>query len=177
MTYSFYDGTVPHFKASLASLSAIIKAGEKYAAEKSIPADDILAWRLTDDMLPFSFQVQMVTDVAMKFIARVNDEPVEEWSTDFKTVADLHARIEAAEKWIAKADPATFEKRADATVQLQLGPKITKEVPAKGWVECYGMPNLFFHLMTAYSILRAKGVDVGKILFITPFTTSWFTIP
>lgn len=177
MTYSFYDGSVPYFKAGLASLSTILKHAEKHAAEKSIPADDILAWRLTDDMLPLTFQVQMVTDVAMKFIARVQDEPIEEWSTDFKTVADLHARIEAAEKWLAKADPATFEKRADATVTLQMGPKITKELPAKGWVESFGMPNMFFHLMTAYSILRLKGVELGKVPYITPFTTPWFTVP
>lgn len=175
MTFSFYDGTIPLFKAALASLSTILKEGEKYAAEKSIPADDILSWSLADDMLPLSFQVRMVTDVAMKFVARVHNEPFEEWSTDFKTVADLHARIADAEKWIAKADRATFEKRTDDTVALQMGPN-TKELPARGWAESFGLPNLFFHLTTAYSILRAKGVQLGKAHYITPFTTPWFTL-
>ena len=177
MSYSFYESTVPSLKACLESLRAILKEGEKHAASKSIPVDDIVAWRLVDDMLPLSFQVQMVTDIAMKFVARVNEEPMEQWSTEFKTVADLYARIDAAEAWLGKAKEETLAKRANETVELQMGPKIKKELPAKGWWAAYGEPNLYFHLTTAYTILRSKGVPLGKMNYIAPFTTGWFTVP
>lgn len=175
MPYTFYDGAVTPMKASLTSLTDILKKGEAYAAEKSIPESDVLAWTLADDMLPLSFQVQMVCDVAVKLVARVHDEAPLEWAyTDLKTFADCHSRIAEAEKWIAKADKETFEKRVDAIVKLQMGPQITKEVPAQGWLALYGIPNVFFHLTTTYLILRSKGVQIGKMDFITPFATGWF---
>lgn len=178
MPYTFYDGSVGPTKASLTSLTALLKKGEAYAAEKSIPESEVLAWTLAPDMLPLAFQVQMVCDVAMKLVARVHDETPVDWShNDLKTFADLYARIAEAEKWIAKADKDTFEKRVDEIVKLQLGPEITKEVPAKGWFALYGLPNVFFHLTAAYSILRNKGVQLGKMDFIAPFTTGWVTIP
>lgn len=177
MTYTFYDGTVPLFKEALESLRAIIKEGEKYAAEKSLPADDILNWRLAEDMLPFAFQIHMTADVAVKLVARVQDEAPEEWAyTDIKTLADAYARIDTAEKRLAAANRETFEKRTDATVTLQMGPHIKKDVAARGWAECYGLPNVFFHLTTAYAILRSKGVPLSKVNYITPFTKPWFQL-
>lgn len=177
MPFTLYDGSVPHLKASVATITALLKEAEKHAAEKSLPADEPLSWRLADDMLPLAFQVHMVTDVAMKLVARVQGEDPVEWAyTDLKTFADTYARIEAAEKWIAKADPATFEKRTDEIVPLQMGP-VKKELKARGWVECYGLPNLFFHLTTAYGILRAKGLPLGKKEFIGPFAAPWISFP
>lgn len=176
MPYSLYDGSVPLLKAALTSLTTILKAGEKHAAEKSIPADDVLTWRLADDMLPLAFQVHMTTDVASKLVARVHGEAPAEWdAADLKTFADAYARVEAAEQWVAKADRETFEKRVDENVTLQLGPQIKKEIPARGWVESYGLPNAFFHLTTAYAILRARGVELGKMDYISPFVSPWFS--
>lgn len=173
MPFNFYEASTAPMKNGLTSLTAVLKKGEAYAAEKSIPEADVLAWTLAEDMLPLSFQVHIVCDVAMKLVARVQGEEPLQWAhTDIKTFADCHARIAVADGWLAKADKEIFEKRVDDIVKLPLGP-VTKEVPAQGWFALYGLPNVFFHLTTAYAILRHKGVALGKRDFITPFAAGW----
>ncbi|SPO01156.1 uncharacterized protein DNG_03903 [Cephalotrichum gorgonifer] len=176
MGYSFYEGTVPHFKGALASLNSILKKAEEYAAEKSIATEDILSWRLADDMLPFSFQAYMVIDTTRKLLARVNgEEPVALDKDSFNSFAAIYNYIAETEKALATADPAVFEARSDVTVTIGMGQGNSIEAPAKGWAALYGLPNVFFHLTTAYAILRNKGVPLGKRDYVGAFVAPWIS--
>ncbi|KAK2008710.1 hypothetical protein LZ32DRAFT_661884 [Colletotrichum eremochloae] len=170
MAYTFYDGTVPLLLPGLKALLNLLTKAEAYAAEKSIDPASILGWKLADDMLPFSFQFFVATDCAMKIVARVQGTEPLAWGRDFAGLGDLRKRVEEAIAIVEKADPKTFEARPDALVPLGLGPgKGEIQVPARDYVVAYGMPNFFFHIQTAYCILRAKGLELGKMDYLTPF--------
>ncbi|GKT52243.1 uncharacterized protein ColSpa_12424 [Colletotrichum spaethianum] len=170
MTYTLYDASVPLLLAGLNTLLNLLTKAEEYAAEKSIDAAQILDWKLAEDMLPFSFQYHVATDSAMKIITRVQGTDPEVFGKDFAGIADLRKRVEHTIALVKAADPKTFEARTDALVPLGLGfGKGEMQIRARDYLVAYGMPNFFFHIQTAYSILRAKGVQLGKGDYLGPF--------
>jgi len=173
MSYTFYDATVPLLQASLTALTGILKKIEAHATAQSIPLTDVANWRLAEDMLPLTFQVHIVTDTTMKLVARVQGEEPVQWSKDdLATLEACHARIAEAQKWVDKADKATFEKNPDTEVTMAL-PQKSVTLPAKGYAEGYSLPNIFFHLNMAYAIGRNKGVQLGKMDYLVPFIGKW----
>ncbi|OHE91101.1 hypothetical protein CORC01_13583 [Colletotrichum orchidophilum] len=170
MAYTLYDATVPLLLAGLNSLLNIVAKAEEYAAEKSIDAKEILDWKLADDMLPFTFQYFVASDCAIKIIARVQGTEPEALGREFASLGELRQRVEHAITVVKAADPKTFEARTDALVPLGLGyGKGEVQIKARDYLVAYGMPNFFFHVSTAYDILRSKGVQLGKSDYITPF--------
>ncbi|KAK1499616.1 hypothetical protein CCUS01_00342 [Colletotrichum cuscutae] len=171
MAYTLYDASVPLLLAGLNSLLNIITKAEEYAKEKSIDAKEILDWKLADDMLPFSFQFFVVADCAIKIVARVQGTEPEALGREFASLDDLRQRVEHTITIVKAADPKTFEARTDALVPLGLGfGKGEVQIKARDYLVAYGMPNFFFHISTAYGILRAKGVQIGKGDYLTPFS-------
>ncbi|EFQ36269.1 hypothetical protein CGRA01v4_14993 [Colletotrichum graminicola] len=172
MTYNLHDATVPLLLAGLKTLLNLLSKAEAYAAEKSIAADSILGWKLADniDMLPFSFQYFVAADCAMKIVTRVQGTEPLAWGKDFAGLGDLRKRVEETIALVEAADPKTFEARTDALVPLGLGSgKGEMQIRARDYVVAFGMPNFFFHIQTAYCILRAKGLELGKSDYLTPF--------
>ncbi|KAK1625045.1 hypothetical protein BDP81DRAFT_452988 [Colletotrichum phormii] len=170
MTYTLYDASVPLLLAGLNSLLTIVAKAEAYATEKSIDPKEILDWKLADDMLPFSFQYFVAADCAIKIVARVQGTEPEALGRDFASLGDLRQRVEHALAIVKAADPKTFEARTDALVPLGLGfGKGEMQIKARDYLVAYGMPNFFFHISTAYGILRSKGVQLGKGDYLTPF--------
>ncbi|KAK1569685.1 uncharacterized protein LY79DRAFT_674518 [Colletotrichum navitas] len=172
MTYTLHDATVPLLLSGLKTLLNLLSKAEAYAAEKSIEADSILQWKLADniDMFPFSFQYFVATDSAMKIVSRVQGTEPLAWGKDFAGLGELRKRVEETIALVESADPKTFEARTDALVPLGLGfGKGEMQIRARDYVVAYGMPNFFFHIQTAYCILRAKGLDLGKGDYLNPF--------
>ncbi|OLN90157.1 hypothetical protein CCHL11_09801 [Colletotrichum chlorophyti] len=170
MTYTLHDATVPLLLAGLNTLLNLLTKAEAYAAEKSIDIKDVLQWKLAEDMLPFSFQYHVATDCAMKIVARVQGSDPEAFEYKFESAADLRSRVEHTIALVKAADPKTFEERTDALVPLGLGfGKGEMQIKARDYIVAYGMPNFFFHIQAAYSILRMKGVQLGKGDYLGPF--------
>ncbi|KAK1985764.1 hypothetical protein LZ30DRAFT_583502 [Colletotrichum cereale] len=170
MTYTLHDATVPLLLAGLKTLDGLLAKAEAYAAEKSIDAASILEWKIAEDMLPFSFQYHIATDSAMKIVARVQGTDPVAFSREFAGLGELRKRVEETVAIVEAADPKTFEARTDALVPLGLGfGKGEMQIRARDYVVAYGMPNFFFHIQTAYCILRAKGVQLGKNDYLSPF--------
>ncbi|GJC85456.1 hypothetical protein ColLi_08294 [Colletotrichum liriopes] len=170
MTYTLHDATVPLLLAGLNTLLNLLTKAEAHAAEKSFDAAQVLGWKLAEDMLPFAVQYFIATDSALKIVARVQGTEPEVLGKEFAGLADLRERVEHAISRVKAADPATFEARTDALVPLGLGfGKGEMQIRARDYVVAYGMPNFFFHVQTAYSILRAKGVQLGKADYLDPF--------
>ncbi|WQF89260.1 hypothetical protein CDEST_14274 [Colletotrichum destructivum] len=170
MTYTLYDASVPLLLAGLNTLLGLLTKAEAYAADKAISADDVLGWKLAEDMLPFSVQYYIATDCAIKIVARVQGTEPEALGREFKSIADLRQRVEYTIALVKAADPKTFEARTDALVPLGLGfGQGEMQIRARDYLVAYGMPNFFFHLQTAYSILRAKGIQLGKADYLGPF--------
>ncbi|KAM0265615.1 hypothetical protein ACHAQJ_000048 [Trichoderma viride] len=164
MSYSLYDATVPLAQNALKSLTTILKTGE--AAPN---AASLLAAQIYPDMLALSFQVKMVTDFSTKVVARLQGVEPHVWEGDIATFADCYTRIAKAEEIVAAADKDLINQRQNELVSLGMGSKGTFEMPGVHYVNGHFLPNLFFHLTTAYGILRKEGVPLGKQQYLLSF--------
>lgn len=164
MSYSLYDASVSLAKNALVALTNILKTGE--AAPNSA---SFLAARIHPDMLPLSFQIKMVTDLSTKIVTRLSGVEPHTWEGEVETFADCYARIAKAEEILATADRELINQRQNETVPVGMGSAGTFQMSGANYVNGYVLPNLFFHLTTAYDILRKEGVPVGKQNYITPF--------
>lgn len=165
MALSLYDISVPVFLRALRNLSANLEKGRAYADENGIPHKDLLEARLIADMLPLTGQIQRASDSAKLAAVRVGQVAPVAMADNEVTFDDLQARITKTADFL-KAVPATaMDGREGASVVLKLG---GNEVPftSESYLLGFALPNFFFHVTTAYAILRHKGVPLGKPDFL-----------
>ncbi|KAK3368699.1 hypothetical protein B0H63DRAFT_80189 [Podospora didyma] len=161
---------IPTFTSGLNTLSHILSVAEAHAKANGLDADaEYPSASLTEDMRPLSFQVQNATSTVRRTLARLTGTPEPVWEDKEVTLADLRARIAKAHALLKEADAAAVNARAEQTVDLPLGPTAVIKLSAQDSALKQGIPNFFFHLQTAYAILRLKGVPIGKKDYITSF--------
>ncbi|KAL4757693.1 DUF1993 domain-containing protein [Aspergillus foveolatus] len=159
---------VTPFIQGLKALTAILKKGEEHAKANNIPPEDLVNASLIADMKPLSFQVFITTNTAVKLVSRATFvEPPAQSDTD-KTFDDFYKRIDEALAVLEKADPQAIAANEGKTFKAPLGPTESEFTP-ESYTNGYAVPNFFFHLVTAYDILRAKGVPVGKMDYLKDF--------
>ncbi len=154
--------SVPVFKQMLGGLGDVLTKAEAHAAAKKIDPSVLLQARLYPDMFALGQQVQVACDFAASVSARL--AAVEVPTFDFKadSFADLHARIGAITTFISGLNPAAFEGSAARDIVLRPGTPKEKHLNGQAYLSNYGMPQFFFHVTTAYAVLRHNGVEVGK---------------
>jgi uncharacterized protein len=165
MTSPLYSVTIPAFIRGFHNLSAILEKARTFADENGIADSELLEARLIDDMAPLTRQVQMVTGTAKGVAVRVGQVENAVWADDEVSFDDLQARVTKAIAFLKAASADGFEGREDAAVTLQTP---SGDFPFTGstYVYGYAIPNFYFHLTTAYAILRTKGVPLGKLDFL-----------
>ena len=163
MTTSYmYKTSVPVFKQLLTSLSAILTKAEAYAAGKKFEPAVLLNARLYPDMFPLIRQVQVAADFAKSVSARLAGVEVPAYEDNEQTFADLQARIARTLAFIESLTPAQFEGSETRDIVLRPGTPKEKKMIGHNYLINYGLPQFFFHVTTAYAILRHNGLDVGK---------------
>lgn len=165
MSLSLYDVTVPAFIHSLTALKALLDKGRAFADEQGIPHEELLGARLFEDMHPLVYQVQRASDSAKFTVARVGEVEAPAMADDEASFADLGARIDRTIDFLKTVSPDCMDGRDDATVELKT-PTRTLAFTGLSYVLHFALPNFYFHVTTAYDILRHKGVPVGKRDFI-----------
>ena len=166
MALGMYAASVPIFQRSLGALSKILDKGSAWAVAKKVDEAVLGATRLTPDMLPFSRQVQFVCRFAEESTARLAGvEAPKAPENAEKTLAELRARIEAVLAYLKGFSAAQVDGSEDREIVLTMG---GKPMPLSGQNYLLGfvMPNFYFHMTTAYAILRQAGVEVGKRDFL-----------
>ncbi|KAK4188594.1 hypothetical protein QBC35DRAFT_495881 [Podospora australis] len=160
---------INYFSKGLSTLQHILQKAEEHAASQGKDATaEFIDAKLIDDMKPLTFQVQNSTSTVRKTLYRLQGQEDQPWEDNEKTFADLYARVEKARKLIQDADQGKIDELADSEVDLPLGPTTLKTTARESALN-QGIPNFSFHLITAYAILRSKGVPVGKRDFIGSF--------
>jgi uncharacterized protein len=158
---SMYALTVPPFTQMLNNLLRILDKAEANAAERKIPAEVLVSARLAPDMYPLSFQIQSATDRTKFTLARLSGRTAPSWADDEKTFDELRARIRKALDYIAEFQPADVDGTEDKPLTLKVrGEEVT--VPAQEHLLLNALPQFYFHVTTAYAILRHNGVPIGK---------------
>jgi len=165
MATELHDLTVPVFVRGLRALSGILEKGCTFADEKGLPHGDLIEARLFEDMSPLPAQIQRASDSAKNALIRLgglDPFPLEDNESSFD---ELQTRITRTIDFLESVDPAAINGKEDADVVLQT-PR--GEVPFKGrdYVLGFALPNFYFHVTTAYDILRHKGVPVGKLDYL-----------
>ena len=165
MSISMYQASAPRFANILKNLSAILEKAQAHAEAKKIDPLVLLESRLYPDMFPLVRQVQIVSDNAKGAVARLAGVEVPKYEDTEETIADLRARLAKTIDFVESIKPAQIDGSEANDIHLKLGPR---EVTWKGmqYLLGFALPNFYFHVVTAYDILRHNGVEVGKRDFI-----------
>lgn len=168
MTLSVYDVTVPVFLRAFDNLQAILDKGIAFAESEGIDPNSLVETRLFADMAPLSGQIQRASDTAKLCAARLTGVTPPSFPDEETTFAELKARIEKTVAFLKSVPPEAFEGAETRTVTLKTRTSET-HFEGKDYVLKHALPNFFFHVTTAYAILRHKGVPIGKKDYLGAF--------
>jgi hypothetical protein len=157
--------SIPVMIHNLKNLAAILKKGADHAKARGIEPDVLINARLAPDMFPLVRQVQIATDSAKGAAARLAGVDVPSFPDTEKSFPELQARVARTIAFLKSVKPAQLEDADQRDIQLQLrmgSVGFDGESYLVGWA----LPNFYFHVTTAYNILRHNGVDLGKWDFL-----------
>jgi uncharacterized protein len=160
MQTSVYDVTTGQFIRSLTALQAILSKASQFADQKRIAPEVLLGSRLAPDQFPLSRQIQMVCDNAKLCSARLTGAEAPKHDDKEQTLPEFLARIDSTLAFLQTLQPEQYEKFADKQIKFPWNPGVY--LTGRDYVAQYALPNFYFHLTTAYAILRHNGLDVGK---------------
>ena len=165
MKISMYQASAPRFANSLRNLSAILDKAQTHAEARKIDPVVLTTSRLYPDMFALARQVQIACDNAKGAVARLAGVDVPKHDDTEQSFAELKARIAKTIAFIETLKPAQIDGSEDRDISLKLGPR---EVQWKGmqYLLGFALPNFYFHVVTAYGILRHNGVELAKRDFI-----------
>lgn len=162
MSITMYAASVPVFTQMLGSLSALLHKAEAHADQRKIDADALLHARLFPDMFPLRRQVQIACDFARGVSARLAGAEVPTSPDTEQSFSDLQALIAKTQKFIETLSPSQFEKSESREVVTRPGTPKERRFTGQAYLLSYGLPQFFFHITTAYALLRHNGVELGK---------------
>lgn len=165
MTISMYTASVPSFIHALKNLIDIIEKGAAHAAEKSIDPSVFTSSRLYPDMLPFSRQIQIATDIVKGGAARLAGVEPPPYADTETTFPELIARVNKTIDYLKTftADQIDGSEGREITIKMRSGPV---SFTGLEYLQTFVIPNLYFHSTTAYGLLRHNGVVLGKLDFL-----------
>ena len=161
MSISIHQASVPVFVQGLKGLKVVLTKAAAHVEAKKLDPEALLKARLYPDMFPLIRQVQIATDFAKGCAARLAGEEVPAWDDVETGFDDLIARVDRAIAYVEGLDAARFEGAEDRDITLTRRGE-TSVVKGLAYLQTQAQPNFFFHLTTAYAILRKNGVEVGK---------------
>ncbi|CAN5268733.1 DUF1993 domain-containing protein [soil metagenome] len=162
MSNHMYATSVPVFKQMLTSLQAVLAQAEKHATEKKIEPDALLQARLFPDMFALTRQVQVAADFARGVSARLAGAEVPAYEGKEQSFADLQDLLARSLAFIEGLPQSGFEDSEQREIVLRPGTPKEKKLNGQAYLANYGLPQFFFHVTTAYAILRHSGVEIGK---------------
>ena len=162
MTLSMYNASIPVFQQMLKALSEVLTKAEAHAADKHFEPQALLQARLFPDMFPLLRQVQIAADFAKSVPARLAGVEVPAYEDSEQSFADLQARLTKTLTFLAGLSAAQIDGSEALEVVLRPGTPKEKKLSGQTYLLGYGLPQFFFHVTTAYDILRHNGVEIGK---------------
>ena len=160
MSISMYRASIPVFIRALGNLSAILKKGEAHEGSASF-----IDARLAPDMLTLAGQVQRASDAAKGAVARLGGIDNPSFPGTEKTFAELQARIKKTVDFLQSVSPEQIDGSEQKKIEFKAGSRELK-FTGTDYLLGFALPNFFFHVTTAYAILRHKGVQIGKMDYL-----------
>ena len=165
MSISMYSASVPVFVRMLGNLDAWLEKAEAHARAKKFETSVYLNMRLAPDMLPFSKQIQIACDGAKFGVARLAGVESPKFEDNESSLAELRERITKTVAYVQSVPATNIDGTEAKDVEL---PRRDGTMTLKGefYLKHFVMPNFYFHVTTAYALLRHNGVDLGKKDFL-----------
>lgn len=161
MALSMFQASAPRFAGMLRNLSALLDKAQAHCEAKKIDPLVLTACRLFPDMLPFTRQVMIACDTAKGAVSRLAGVEIPRHEDTEATLQELQARIAKTVAYVETFRPAQLEGTEEKVIVLK---QRTREVTYSGqqYLTGHALPNFYFHVVTAYNILRHNGVELGK---------------
>ncbi|MSR15718.1 MAG: DUF1993 domain-containing protein [Gammaproteobacteria bacterium] len=165
MNSSIYDQVVVGFRHTLQNLAAMLEKAQQHAETNKYELSAILNARLYPDMFTCSRQIQLATDFAKGAAARLAGVEVPKWDDTEVTHDELQARIKKALDFLGTLKPEQFADAATRAIEIKT-PVGAFNFTGKTFLLHWAVPNFYFHVTTAYNLLRHNGVPVAKFDFL-----------
>jgi hypothetical protein len=165
MTLSIYSASVPVFTRLLTNLLAIMDKAEAYAKERKIDLSYLVNDRLAPDMNPFKFQIQSATDNAKFAVSRLAGTAPPSWPDTETTFEELKARVQKALDYVKTFSETDLAGGDDREVTVRIRGE-ERKLTGETYFLTRALPNFYFHVTTAYAILRKNGAPIGKNDFL-----------
>lgn len=163
MAISMYSASVPIFKKMLGNLSYFLDKAQAHADAKKFDAANLMGFRLAPDMLPFTRQVLIACDASKIGAARLAGVDWPKYDDTEVTIAQLKERIAKTLDFLGSLSPEQINGSEDKDVTFPVGRDgTTRTLKGEDFLKHWVTPNVFFHVTTAYAILRHNGVELGK---------------
>lgn len=158
--------SVPDFIRTLTALSGILEKGAASAQARKIDPLVLTSARLAPDMFPLTKQVQIACDVGKLGFARLSGIEAPKFADTETTFEELQARIAKTIDFLHSVTAQSLAGSENNVVTFPAGPERTLKMKGNAYLSQWMLPNLYFHTVTAYNILRHNGVDVGKLDYL-----------
>jgi uncharacterized protein len=167
MSVSMYQLSVPVYIRILNGLAGLMRKAAAHCAEKKLDEAALLDYRLYPDMFTLTKQVQIAADHAKGGAARLAGEESPKYEDNETSFSALAARVDKTVAYLETLKPAQIDGSEEKTIVLKMRSG-ELSLPGLKFVLHHSMPNFYFHVTTAYAILRHNGVEVGKRDFLGP---------
>ena len=166
MTLSMHQASAPLFIHTLKALAGVLDVAQAEVAAGRLNEAELIEARLAPDMLAFPKQIQIATDSVKGCLARLAGETAPSWPDEEKTLAELQARIAKAIDYAASIPADKIDGSEEKTIHLKFGDAPGFDMPGQAFLLHMAVPNFFFHVTTAYDVLRHKGAPLKKAHFL-----------
>lgn len=160
MKHEVSDLIINQFTRSLKSLRSILIKTKHYASERKFDENNFLQLRLAPDMFPFVRQVQIASDIAKASAARLTGKAAPSFPDDEKTIDQLLERIDRTVGYISEFKSSDFDGYQNHKISFPWNPGA--HLKGDDYLSSHALPNFYFHMTTAYNILRLHGLPLGK---------------
>ena len=168
MSNDLYQASVPQFLRMLANLKCILEKAAAHAAARKIEESALLDARLFPDMFPLTMQVRIASDFTRGTCARLSGEEPPKVEDNEKSFGELVTRVDAAIAYVRGLSAAKFSGAEERKIVRKIR-GTDRTFSGADYLYQFALPNFYFHLTTAYAILRHNGVEIGKTDFLGTF--------
>jgi uncharacterized protein len=162
MSISMSSASLPIFQTMLTNLSHLLAKAQTHAEAKKFDPSVLTQYRLAPDMLPFTRQVLIACDAAKLCVARLSDLESPKFEDTETTLVELMSRIQKTLDWIKTVPASALDGTELKSITFPVGKDKTRTMTGEDYLKHWALPNVFFHVTTAYAILRHNGVEIGK---------------
>jgi uncharacterized protein len=166
MSISMHSASAPIFTRMLDNLLVWLDKAEAHAQARKFDAGNYLGLRLAPDMFAFTRQIQIAGDMCKGAMARLAGQDVPKWDDSEASMADLRARVRRTIDFVQGFKPAQIDGSEERDIKIPLPNGEVLSFKGEAYLKHWVLPNFFFHVTTAYALLRHAGVELGKMDYL-----------